>query len=204
MELPCECGCGQAPRPGKRFVHGHWSRTLEAKALFAQRRVVEYQGNPSGLCLCGCGEPTGIAAENKPPFYRQGEPRLYRKGHHMRGKRAEQTSQWHGGRARHSAGYVYIYAPDHPDATQDGYVLEHRLVAEQMLGRRIQKGEHVHHINGVKTDNRAENLIVLKHADHARLHPRQALDKYFQAHDRRTAASAAGKKGAASRWGKKT
>jgi hypothetical protein len=67
-------------------------------------------------------------------------------------------------------GYVLIQAPDHPDATVEGYVLEHRLVLEKHLGRRLLKTEDVHHRNRKRVDNRVENLKLVLHADHLREH----------------------------------
>jgi hypothetical protein len=45
----------------------------------------------------------------------------------------------------------------------------HRYLMEQHLGRKLDRNEHVHHINGDPTDNRIDNLMVLSNADHQRL-----------------------------------
>lgn len=67
-------------------------------------------------------------------------------------------------------GYRLVYQPDHPAAGTRGYVYEHRLVAERMIGRPLRKGEHVHHRNENPSDNRPENLQVLTIREHRRLH----------------------------------
>jgi hypothetical protein len=49
-------------------------------------------------------------------------------------------------------------------------VYEHRHVMELSLGRKLLRTEHVHHVNGDKTDNRIENLITFSGSEHHRHH----------------------------------
>ncbi len=66
---------------------------------------------------------------------------------------------WRGGRLYDKSGYIRIYTPNHPSYAQTtNYVLEHRLVMEKKIGRYLSSHETVHHINGIKNDNRPENL----------------------------------------------
>ena len=70
-----------------------------------------------------------------------------------------ENGNWKGGRTRHKAGYILARAPGHPRASgRSNYVFEHILVAEEPLGRYLCDGEPVHHRNGVRDDNRPENL----------------------------------------------
>ena len=77
--------------------------------------------------------------------------------------------KWKGGRHVHSDGYVYVYKPDHPHPIDRYYVLEHRLVMEQYLGRYLRSDEHIHHINKNRQDNRIENLQILTQSQHSEL-----------------------------------
>ncbi|MCK4501055.1 HNH endonuclease [Candidatus Babeliales bacterium] len=51
-----------------------------------------------------------------------------------------------------------------------GWKSTHRTVATKKLGGSIYSGHHVHHINGIKTDNRPSNLTVLSASKHRALH----------------------------------
>lgn len=66
--------------------------------------------------------------------------------------------------------YNYVVVRNHPNATKNGYVLHHRIVMENKLGRLLSSNEIVHHKNGDKKDNRVENLEVMSSKEHARLH----------------------------------
>ena len=77
---------------------------------------------------------------------------------------------WKGGRVKNN-GYIMIHKKDHPFATKSGYVMEHRIVIEKHINRFLEKGEQVHHINGIKNDNRIDNLKLFRNAsEHTKHH----------------------------------
>ncbi len=63
-------------------------------------------------------------------------------------------------------GYVEVWKPRHPMAQKSGYMMEHRFVMADHIGRPLDRGEVVHHVNGVKIDNRIENLELLGKSEH--------------------------------------
>ncbi len=79
----------------------------------------------------------------------------FKKGENL----GENNNLWKGGKSS-SNGYILIYQPHHPKAIKGRYVREHILVAEKALNRFLNEKEIIHHINGIKSDNRLENLYL--------------------------------------------
>lgn len=123
---------------------GHSRAQWEGKRFCGQACVGVSQRKPHD-CACGCGE-------------RPLPQRKWVKGHRPKSR---------------LKGYIRIYKPSHPLANADGHVLEHRMVLYD-AGVDIPPGSNVHHKNGIKDDNRLENLEVLAKSEHHRLHVRTA------------------------------
>ncbi len=80
------------------------------------------------------------------------------------------STLWRGG-FYFRGGYKFIRAKDHPFANAIGYVREHRVVMEKKLGRYLKPEEAVHHINENRSDNRIQNLKLMKNnSEHMKEH----------------------------------
>lgn len=81
----------------------------------------------------------------------------------------ENNPNWKGGRHIHN-GYIEIYAPTHPHKNKRNCVYEHQLVMEKHIGRYLEKGEVVHHIDFDKTNNDISNLMLMTNSEHIKYH----------------------------------
>lgn len=72
------------------------------------------------------------------------------------------------GRVRHSGGYIMLWMPE-DTRTKNGYMLEHTIVWERHHGKPLPKGWVIHHLNGIRDDNRLVNLVGLPDRKHRRI-----------------------------------
>lgn len=82
--------------------------------------------------------------------------------------------------------YIMVYCPDYPGAftsgCNKGYAYAHRIIAESILNRPLEKDEDVHHIDHNRHNNDPSNLAVMKKHDHYLLH---AIERYGQLYEDR-------------------
>lgn len=145
----------------------------KCNAIYQNKRKSEIFVQP--LCR-QCQKPVGKNS-NRRVFCSVGCQHLWWQG--------ENHYRWNGGRKKHSEGYAYIKAPDHPFKDSEGYILEHRLIAEDFLVLteptssllvtvdgvlRLRRDSVIHHKNHQKDDNRPSNLEILaSQSEHMRI-----------------------------------
>ena len=84
------------------------------------------------------------------------------------------------GRKRIDGGYIKIYLPKYPGATKRGYVQEHTFVWEQSHKKPLPDGWMVHHLNGIKNDNRPCNLEAMPRGKHHAWLVQQSMARRIQ------------------------
>lgn len=102
--------------------------------------------------------------------FRKGKPVNNRcKGYSKKGNK----NNWTGGRYKNLNGYILVWIdsknPFSKMKSDRNYILEHRLIMAKHLGRCLESWEIIHHINGVKDDNRLENLFLMTQNKHSEL-----------------------------------
>jgi len=87
-------------------------------------------------------------------------------------------------RATDRDGYIRLYAGNHPYAGRRKMICEHVMIMELIIGRAILPNECVHHINGIRSDNRIENLQLMSRSSHSKLHGPHVSMKRKRIHGR--------------------
>lgn len=87
-------------------------------------------------------------------------------------------TRWKGG-IRKVQGRFKIWKPEHPRADHGGYVFQHILIWEKKYGQ-IPEGYIVHHLNGIKDDDRIGNFKLMKKSEHSPWLTLQALQKHVR------------------------
>lgn len=120
--------------------------------------------NSFGLCECGCGETPNVSTVDDARIGAvKGRRYRFVHGHGRRGPNRRVDKD----------GYVKVLVPGHPRGVGRGWVLEHIVVAEKVLGKPLPSCAQVHHVNEVKSDNATSNLAILQsQKEHNDLHYR--------------------------------
>jgi hypothetical protein len=167
-------GCGRRPK-ARALCIMHYNQFVDGKDLgveLAGDSFVKTVYPPTACCILpGCANrpvnrwmcskhtqqrEAGIISE-------QGEP--------LRPLMPNKGPKRKDGSIIDGAGYALVMPPSgYQGKTRQGRVLEHRLVMEQKLGRLLERWEIVHHKNGVKPDNRPENLELMTQREHPPAH----------------------------------
>jgi hypothetical protein len=169
----CACVCGNVKTIRKdhlKTVKSCGCKTLE---LVSASRRVSIEGEKFGIltavervynpknnsysdwkCVCECGNIAIVSTGT----LRAGKQKSCGCGNYNRKKhRGQEHYNWKGGKHKTPQGYIKRQYLD-PKSGKRISVFEHRMVMSELIGRELTQDENVHHINGIRDDNRVENL----------------------------------------------
>lgn len=166
----CDCGTQRPVRSlkltrGLSLSCGCWQREMLSKREFIDiagkryglltviKEVENTRPVTKWLCRCDCGRESIVEGDN----LRYGTTKSCGCRIGRRPKPGEEMKVWERGRMKDVHGYISIYCPEYSNSPT-GYVKEHTLVMSKHLGRPILRSETIHHKNGIRDDNRLENL----------------------------------------------
>lgn len=166
-------------------AHREHTATTCSRQCRSVSNAKKYAAKRTGVVCKGCGHTFFV-----PPSH--GKRRMYCSAACAAPSRASNRPKgdrhyhWGGGRTYHQEGYLYVVMKDHPFASHSGgYVFEHRVIMETWMRNQVPNHPflvdvggvsylrsriEIHHINGVKRDNRPANLLACTPPAHRAIH----------------------------------
>jgi hypothetical protein len=176
--MPIRCECAQC---GGTFL-AKPSKLAEGRGRFCGRRCYELSKRRSETRPCAVCNRSVSRLPSRFAYAAAVCSSSCRDELQRRSRQGPDNPRWRGGRSVEN-GYVQLWVgKDHPMSDAQGYVLEHRLVVSDHIGRPLTADEHVHHVNEQRDDNRVENLQLLTAAEHAQHHKGKA-GRWARDHD---------------------
>jgi hypothetical protein len=156
---------------GKHMIHsGSFKKGHKGYTYWKGKKQPHMEGNKFRVGCAPWNKGLNIKSNNALEEWRKSGGINWNKGKKFPYRSGKNHFNWKNGRCK-QCGYVMVKCPDHPLANKKGYIFEHRLVMEKMLGRYLKKEERAHHINNIKDDNRPENLMYFKNeSEHQKFH----------------------------------
>lgn len=143
ITIKCPCGNEKKCQPSNIKKYCSWDCYKKYhKGKCWNKGISPSKETIKKMRLAKLGKPSGQKGIKRPNFMGEKHP------------------NWRGGRSKTKSGYILVRSLEHPFCSKLGYIPEHRLTMEKKLGRYLKKNEIVHHLNGVKDDNREENLKI--------------------------------------------